>query len=187
MENVDKPLLGEAEVQRRVDAFFTPEGLLGSGGSGGGGSSDAALLPELQHAGVLVTRAPRFIDKAALCGSSTAFVCGFDTAARLIMPEYYAGGQEEMEGALGGMLAGGCRVVVGGRRAGAAPLPRGWAGPTPSSPEEFLTLGQHLLPHLPRALHALFVEIPQAHFHVDVSSRDIREAAKRSGDTSFYT
>jgi hypothetical protein len=135
---------------------------------------------------VLLTRAPRFIDKAALCGPGAVFVCGFDTAARLVMPVYYGGGAREMEGALGGLLAGGCRLVVGGRRAGAAPLPAGWPGAPPASAEEFLTLTTHLLPCVPRHLGPLFVEIDQAEFHVDVSSREIRQAAAASGGASLY-
>jgi len=125
---------------------------------------------------VLVTRAPRFIEKAALCRGA-AFVLGWDTASRLISPAYYGGGEGEMREALGALLGQGCRMLVAGRRAGVAPLPQGWAGPQPASGEEFLTLTKHLAPAVPPGLLGLFLEIPEAEFSVNVSSREIRERA----------
>ena len=170
MENVDKAGLSEEDVLQRARAFFPPPA---------GGAAGAAPLP--QCTGLLVTRAARFLDKARLAGPGAVFVCGYDTAARLIMPSYYAGGRGEMEGALGAMLGAGCRFAVAGRRADAAPLPAEFSGGASGGGEAFLTLGGHLRPLLPQHLQALFVEIPEEQFRVDLSSRQLRAGSAGGG------
>src|SRR5262249_53294450 len=87
--NVDKPELSAEEVVRRVGQF-------------------AGVGP------IWVTRAATFEAKVDLFPGA-AFVLGFDTAARLIDPNYYGGDPATRDAALRKLLACGCRVVVGGR------------------------------------------------------------------------
>ncbi|MFM7677422.1 MAG: hypothetical protein ACKO83_01090 [Roseiflexaceae bacterium] len=61
---------------------------------------------------LLVTRAPRFVDKAALMPGST-FVLGYDTVKRLLDPKYYPSGSvDEM---LATIAQHGCCFIVAGR------------------------------------------------------------------------
>lgn len=100
--NVDKPPLAAADVRRRVAQFATVNAMMGlslradteagsSGEPGGPAGSTAAspASPAAARAEIVVTSAPRFVDKAALF-PGCAFVVGWDTAARLIEPKYYA-------------------------------------------------------------------------------------------------
>jgi hypothetical protein len=89
VENVDKPVLARAELERRA----------------------------LQFAGVgplVCTRAPTFLAKAGLFRGCT-FVVGYDTAVRLLQPRYY-GGEEALALAFAQMAAAGTRFLVAGRR-----------------------------------------------------------------------
>ena len=87
--NVDKPLLEETEVRRRIAQFA------------GKGS-------------VVITRAATFIEKARLFPGCT-FVIGWDTAMRLVDPRYYGGAVPEMVGSLTEMRRLRCRILVAGR------------------------------------------------------------------------
>jgi len=87
--NVDKPLLEETEVRRRIAQFA------------GKGS-------------VVITRAATFIEKARLFPGCT-FVIGWDTAMRLVDPRYYGGSVPEMVGSLTEMRRLRCRILVAGR------------------------------------------------------------------------
>jgi hypothetical protein len=124
VRNVDKPPLTVAEVARRASQFFNHLPPLGEGtvsgdgscSSSGGGAAGGLLL---------LSSHPRFVEKAALLPGAV-WVVGWDTAARMLCPRYYEGGEAGMGAALGAMLAGGARVLVGGRLACAAPLPEGW-------------------------------------------------------------
>jgi hypothetical protein len=91
VENVDKPPLTEAEVQRRLRQF---EG----------------------WATVLLTRAPTFRRKAELFPGAS-FVMGYDTLERLFAPRYY-GGEAGMRAALAAIMAAGATFVVAGRQQG---------------------------------------------------------------------
>jgi len=62
--------------------------------------------------GLLVTRAPRFVDKAALMPGST-FVLGYDTVKRLLDAKYYPSGS--VDAMLGTIAQHGCRFIVAGR------------------------------------------------------------------------
>ena len=88
-ENVDKPPLAYAEVERRLGQV-------------------RGRFP------IVVTRAPTFMEKARLFPGCT-FVIGFDTAARLVQGKYYKGGAEGMAKALGEMADADCRFLVAGR------------------------------------------------------------------------
>ncbi len=125
--NVDKPDLDAAEVERRVAQFRD-------------------VGP------VWVTRAPTFAEKAELFPGA-AFVVGYDTAARLIDPRYYANDPGRRDAAIARLAAAGCRVVVGGR-VDTDGVFRTWdaAGPLPD----------------------LFVSLTEADFRADVSSTRLR-------------
>ncbi len=127
--NVDKPPLTHAEVERRASQF----------------------------AGrwrVLLTRAPRFLEKARLFPGS-AFVIGWDTAVRMVHPRYYGDSEPAMHGALEEMRDLGARFLVAGRASNGA----------------FLTLADT---HLPEAFADLFEAIPESLFRADVSSTELR-------------
>jgi len=156
--NVDKPSLEAAEVTRRLLPF-------------------ASDLPQPQNpagsGGLCVTNAPTFSKKATLFPGA-AFAVGWDTAARIVSPAYYAGGEEAMLRALEDLIATGTLILVAGRRAGSAALPKGFSlsGVTP---ETFLSLNKHLLPSVPPRIHPLFLEISDKEFRADVSSSEIRD------------
>jgi nicotinamide mononucleotide (NMN) deamidase PncC len=86
--NADKPPLGYAELERRLDQF-------------------QGRYP------VVLSRAPLFVEKAALYPGCT-FVLGYDTAIRLVAPKYY-GGIAERDRALATIREHGCRFLVAGR------------------------------------------------------------------------
>jgi phosphopantetheine adenylyltransferase len=127
--NVDKPPLTHLEAEARVAQF----------------------------AGrwrVLLTRAPRFVEKARLFPGS-AFVIGVDTAIRLVHARYYEDSEASMHAALEEMRDLGTRFLVAGR----------------ASEGPFLTIDDAPLP-APYA--SMFESIPEALFRADVSSTDLR-------------
>ena len=89
VENVDKPLLSRAELDKR-------------------------LVPLRGQFPVAVTRAPTFLEKARLFGEC-CFVIGFDTAVRLFEACYYDEGDAGMREALEEIAQTGCRFLVAGR------------------------------------------------------------------------
>jgi hypothetical protein len=127
--NVDKPPLALEDVERRAAQF----------------------------AGrwrVLLTRAPRFVEKARLFPGST-FVIGWDTAVRLVHPRYYGDSEAGMRGALAEMRDLGARFLVAGR----------------ASAGGFRTLAHA---ELPEEFAPMFEAIPEALFRADVSSTELR-------------
>jgi hypothetical protein len=86
--NADKPPLGYAEIERRIDQFAG-------------------------HYRVVLSREPLFVGKANLF-PGCVFAIGYDTAERLVDPRYY-GGAAERDAALAAIRAQGCRFVVAGR------------------------------------------------------------------------
>ena len=128
--NADKPDLDELEVFRRAQQF-------------------------VGHAPLILTRVPRFDQKAALLPDSV-FVLGADTAARVLQERFYPspGG---LAASLDALRAHGGRFLVAGRRQA-----RG-----------FLTVAD--LP-IPPGSADLFEELPASAFRADVSSSDIRAA-----------
>ena len=85
--NADKPPLPYSVISQRASLFT---------------ASPALIL----------TRAPRFIDKAALMPGST-FVLGYDTVVRLLNPKYYPDG--DVSGSLAQIAQHNCRFIVAGR------------------------------------------------------------------------
>jgi hypothetical protein len=129
--NVDKPALADKEVRRRLGQFQW-------------------LAP------VWLTRAPTFVEKAALF-PGVVFMVGVDTAERILALRYYAGREAIMTGALDQIRERGCKFLVAGR----ADL----TGP-------FLHLG-HLA--VPARYRDLFEALPEEAFRVDLSSTALRE------------
>lgn len=86
--NVDKPLLSEREVRRR--------------------------LHRIPDCPVLLTRAARFVDKARLFPSCW-FVVGFDTAARILDPRYYGHDPAKRDQSMRDLRLDNARFLVAGR------------------------------------------------------------------------
>ena len=135
--NADKPPLTETDVRSRLRQFQ------------GRGA-------------VVLTRAPRFREKAALFPGCT-FVIGRDTAVRLVDSKYYGGHQTEMREALREIRRDGCRFLVAGR------LGEG----------VFRTLADVAVPP---EFDDLFEAIPESRFRVEVSSSELRSAGGSSKD-----
>ncbi len=129
--NVDKSPLSASGLRRRVAQF-----------------ADAATL--------VLTRAPTFIEKARLLPGAL-FAIGADTAARVVVPEYY-GGVGAMRAALTEMRAQGNRFLVAGRDDGT----------------RFVTLADLAVPP---DFRDLFRPIPADELRVDVSSSELRQRA----------
>jgi hypothetical protein len=131
--NVDKGMLGLEEVRRRAAQF----------------ASESPLW---------VTRAPTFLEKAALFPGAV-FVVGADTAARVIAPRYYAKGEAGVLAALDALQGYRCRFLVACRVDGAG---------------QCLTLQDLPIPVVARPL---FEAIPAADFRMDISSTVLRGQA----------
>ncbi|MGD9720710.1 MAG: CinA family protein [Pirellulales bacterium] len=129
MINVDKPPLDFLEISERLRCYAAEQE-------------------------VWLTRAPRFVDKAAIFPGAT-FVVGADTLVRIGRERYY-GGRAAMEQAIAEIAARGCRFLVFGR------LDDG----------RFVTL--HEL-QLPASLAALCQEVPADEFRDDISSTALRQ------------
>ena len=127
--NVDKPPLEEVEVLRRLRQF---QG----------------------RWRMVLTRAPRFIEKARLLPGVT-FAIGWDTAVRLVDPRYYEDDERSMLAALHEMRAAGCRMLVAGREQEGV----------------FRTLADVAVPE---QFADLFEAIPESRFRVDLSSSALR-------------
>lgn len=127
--NADKGTLDAADVQRRAAQFAG------------------------NHT-VVLSRAPRFLDKATLYPGRT-FLLGFDTAVRLLDPRYYAGAAG-LDAALQALRDAGCRFIVAGR------VTNG----------RFASLADLTIP---TAYADLFVDLPETAFRADISSTELRE------------
>jgi nicotinamide mononucleotide (NMN) deamidase PncC len=114
----------------------------------------ADRLQQFDKQNVLLTRAPKFVEKARLAPGCT-FVVGLDTIERIGDTKYYPGGTSERDAALAEIAGAGCRFLVFGR---------GGKG-------EFRTLAQL---NLPTALSAICDEVPESVFRADISSTEIR-------------
>jgi len=130
--NVDKPPLDFLEIEQRL--------------AGLGGVS------------VVLTRAARFVDKAALFPGAT-FVVGADTIGRIADPSYYGGRAGEAAAAIARLGEAGCRFLVFGR----------WLR------DRFQILADL---DLPAALGGLCEEVPAGAFRADTSSTEIRRGRR---------
>jgi hypothetical protein len=111
-------------------------------------------LRQLTEFPVTLTRAPTFVEKAAILPSST-FLVGADTLARIADPAYYAESPERRDAAITTIAAHRSRFLVFGR----------------ALDDRFITLAEL---NLPAALRALCEEVPETDFRDDASSTNIR-------------
>jgi nicotinamide mononucleotide (NMN) deamidase PncC len=128
--NVDKPPLDFVEIADRLMQF------------------------EGRH--VLLTRAPRFVDKARIAPGCT-FVVGVDTMIRIGEAKYYDGDDAARDAAIAEIARAGCRFLVFGRKV----------------QDGFCTLSAL---RVPTALRALCDEVPESVFRDDISSTELRGA-----------
>jgi nicotinamide mononucleotide (NMN) deamidase PncC len=126
--NVDKPPLDFIEIANRLQQFGNQN--------------------------IMLTRAPRFVEKARLAPGCT-FVVGVDTVERISDTKYYAGGTSERDAVLAEITDAGCRFLVFGREGNGA----------------FRTLSEL---NLPPALSAICDEVPESIFRADISSTALR-------------
>jgi hypothetical protein len=103
---------------------------------------------------VLLTRAPRFVEKAQLAPGCT-FVVGVDTVARIGDAKYYVGGIPERDAAIAEIARADCRFLVFGR----------------NFQNTFQTLSNV---DVPVNLRKLCDEVPESEFREDVSSTELR-------------
>lgn len=151
--NADKGTLEPAEVRRRAEQFFSPNGFHRTASA----TATETLERTDPATSLLLTRAPLFSQKAALFPGAT-FVVGHDTAIRLLMPKYY-GGEVEMLRAFEDIRNLGCSFVVAGR-----------AATSDEGGKTFLTLADV---DVPERIRDVFEALPG--FRNDVSSTEIRE------------
>ena len=117
----------------------------------------------LQFAGrypVLVSAAPTFLAKARLLAGTT-FVVGYDTAARILQPRFYGGGEGQMISALVEIREHGCSFLVAGRR---------------DKQGKFHEANELSVPD---SLQDLFRPLPGSRFRRDISSSEIRTKSGR--------
>ena len=133
--NVDKPPLDYYEIERRLQGFDRGDQ-------------------------VWLTRAPTFVEKAALFPGVT-FLVGADTIRRIADEKYYSGSVRARDQALAALAAHQARFLVFGRLVG----------------EDFQTLTN--LP-LPDALQRMCEEVPEAEFREDLSSTALRSGSQSS-------
>jgi hypothetical protein len=126
--NVDKPTIPYQVVRQRATQFGTPS--------------------------LLLSRAPRFIDKAQLMPGST-FVLGYDTAIRLLERKYYVNGNiDEMFRQIANT---GCSFLVAGRRMEGQPF-------------QLFDVDS-----VPKQWRQLFETLDESTFRYDISSSQIRQ------------
>lgn len=103
---------------------------------------------------LLLTRSPRFDQKAALFPGAT-FLIGADTAIRLADPRFYNNDPRQRDAALQRIADAGCRFLLFGRQ-----LEQGFADPRSLE--------------LPAAIRELCEDVPQTEFRNDISSTELR-------------
>lgn len=126
--NVDKPTIPYHVVRQRATQFNTPS--------------------------LLLSRAPRFIDKAQLMPGST-FVLGYDTAIRLLERKYYVNGN--IDDMFHQIANTGCTFLVAGRRMEGQPF-------------QLFDVES-----VPAHWRHLFETLDEATFRYDISSSQIRQ------------
>ena len=135
--NADKSAIAVGEAERRLAQFH-------------------GVAP------LLLTRLPRFVDKAR-CFPGSVFVIGVDTLTRLLEPRFYGDAHGAVDAALREVERAGCRFLVAGR------LDR--------ERQAFLTADD--LP-LPRGFRHLIQSIEEKDFREDVSSMELRAGELRA-------
>jgi hypothetical protein len=109
---------------------------------------------------LLLSRAPLFDRKAEFYPNST-FILGADTAARLVAPRFYSDDAQKMKASLKHLRSRGAKFLVAGR----------------SSKDDFKTLDDI---EIPAQYRAMFSEIPERAFKMDISSTELRKRMAES-------
>jgi hypothetical protein len=109
---------------------------------------------------VWLTHSPTFAEKADLFPDTT-FVVGADTASRIVAPRFYGDSEAQMAEALANFRARGCRFLVAGRV---------------DAEGHFCGLDDVAIPS---AYRDLFTGIPETLFRLDLSSTELRAAARQ--------
>ncbi len=112
---------------------------------------------------VWLTRSSTFVEKSKLFPGAT-FVVGTDTLRRIAEPRYYGDDRAACQAALEEIASRGCRFLVFGRSMGGA---------------GFVSLRQL---YLPDTLRSICREVPLEQFRDDISSTEIRRAARTDSD-----
>ena len=129
--NVDKPPLDLQTIEARRRQFTIP---------------------------LLLTRAPRFFEKAAIVNNTT-FIVGVDTLERIVQTRYYDD-RSALISALISIRNHGCRFLVAGRKLS----------------QRFVTLSDITIPH---SFEDLFQALPESRYRTDLSSSQIRRQRPR--------
>ena len=182
--NVDKPPINRDKLVDCIQQICFPNQRLQFR------LDDTSAVHNNQHDGkwpVLVTSAPRFIDKARLLPNSS-FVIGYDTAIRLVNPKYYDNSRDEMIGALIEMRRLGCEFIVACRSAHSGKevscelegdgIVR--VSNSDQSNKDVLTL-KDMAHEIPSCVREMFIELPLSYYRLDLSSSAIRKVLKPSG------
>lgn len=119
-------------------------------------ASRAEQFPDGQP--IWLTRAATFVEKAALFPGAT-FIVGADTIDRIADPKYYDGSPRNLDFAIEQIAAAGCRFLVFGRVRDARFVNRDDLD-------------------LPSRLAALCDDVPERQFRDDISSTQLRRAAR---------
>eukprot|EP00750_Incisomonas_marina_P032624 INCI9245.1.p1 GENE.INCI9245.1~~INCI9245.1.p1 ORF type:complete len:245 (+),score=41.42 INCI9245.1:193-927(+) len=146
MHNADKGVIDEEELRLRLRGFY---------------DIGASVVITAEH--------PTFVSKAKLL-PGRSFVVGYDTAVRIVNPQYYEGQDpQHMVAALQDIYNSGGRFLVGGRLCGST----------------YRCLTDDVLPLVEGLPQDLFIPIPD--FRVDISSTELRAQkaiAKASASTT---
>lgn len=124
----------------------------------------SARLAQFKDAAVLVTDAPRFIEKAKIV-PRCPFVVGFDTAQRMLDPKYYGDNPQQLLTAMQNLRSQCPRIVVGGRLT------------QTESSRQFCSEAEL---QIPDTCKQLFEFIPESEFRIDVSSSELRIGLNRT-------
>jgi hypothetical protein len=116
---------------------------------------------------LIVTRAPLFLQKAALLPPRTTFCVGYDTAVRLVDPKY-----ADLAQVLAGLRGRQTTVIVAGRLA----LDK---DKIPDKNQSFLTLADLALP---AGAEGLFQGLTEHQFRSDLSSSQLRAQPQQKTD-----
>ena len=128
--------------------------------------------------GVSITSEPLFLEKSTLF-KGCDFVVGADTMTRLINPKYYGSRDfadsaanehqfrsQSMISALSFIRSQGCRFIVGGRTTDGNFI----------SCKDILDTPENSC--MPKEIQAMFEDIKENKFRVDISSTELRSASK---------
>lgn len=116
---------------------------------------------------IVLTDSPLYTQKARLF-KGARFVLGYDTAVRIVMPKYYNNSEACMAADFAELHASGCSFIVGGR--------------FDKDAGRFLGLEDIQVPDILHRVGIQFQGLPEDEFRLDISSTELRMAARDSKD-----